>query len=184
MMPTEKRPGYGGQTGYERLLQGEGIYNQEQSSLDLQGRDDSTLSSPALNGFQWYCSRTLPFLSKILVLVLAAWGSVSIVLSVLASLHSHHSISCNCGNSIAEAIAQGCKYDAMSTAWLPAACRDDDLSYEFDHAGPGPNGEWGYYADRDGNVSLTLEDVSMRAEDDDGQGIWVTQEWSAQNSNS
>ena len=177
MMSIEKPPRLDGQTGYERLIQEEGTYDEEKLSLDLQSHNDNASSSPARKISRWYHSRAVSLFNKALFVVLAVWGSVSLILFVLASFRSKQPISCNCGNSIAEAIARGCTFDGMSTAWLPPACRDEELSYEFDHSGPGPNGEWGYYADQDGNVSLSLQEVSMLAEANDGKGIWVTQEW-------
>lgn len=53
-------------------------------------------------------------------------------------------MTCSCGKSVAEAIANGCKYDLLASAWLPEQCRDDELTAEFNKAGPGPNGEWTY----------------------------------------
>lgn len=53
-------------------------------------------------------------------------------------------VSCSCGESVAEAISRGCKYDLLASAWLPKQCRDDELSAEFDRSGPGLDGEWTY----------------------------------------
>jgi hypothetical protein len=33
---------------------------------------------------------------------------------------------CSCGRNLAEARANGCKYDSVAAAWLPPACRDDE----------------------------------------------------------
>ncbi|KAK4613701.1 hypothetical protein CLAFUW4_09153 [Fulvia fulva] len=57
----------------------------------------------------------------------------------------------------------GCKYDALASAWLPPACVDEALSYEFDHAGPQPDGSWVYYTDYDKTGTYTLEEVAMLA---------------------
>jgi len=57
---------------------------------------------------------------------------------------------CNCDNSTTEALLLGCKFVPMASAWLPRACSDDEFSSEFDHAGPGPNNSWAYFADKPG----------------------------------
>lgn len=85
---------------------------------------------------------------------------------------------CNCGNSVQEALANGCKYDPMATSWLPPICRDDELIDEFNHAGPGTDGEWTYYADQSGNRTMTVEEVSRLAEmEGDEATFWTTHEW-------
>lgn len=83
--------------------------------------------------------------------------------------------SCNCGESIAEARAMGCKYDSIMTAWLPDHCRDDELTEEFNNAGFGPNGEWEYYSDLEKTHRLSLEEVANLA--DVGGLFFVTQGW-------
>ncbi|KAJ4298835.1 hypothetical protein N0V90_004077 [Kalmusia sp. IMI 367209] len=103
------------------------------------------------------------------------------VIRLLIATHASKSnaiVSCNCGYSIQEAIANGCKYDPMATSWLPAACRDDELIDQFNHAGPGPNGEWSYYKTQAGNDTYTLEEVAMLAEKTgDEASFWTTHEW-------
>ncbi|KAM7184638.1 hypothetical protein V8F33_012884 [Rhypophila sp. PSN 637] len=66
--------------------------------------------------------------------------------------HHHHNFSppaslppCYCGASVSEAVSLNCKFDSLSTSWLPIHCRDDELTALFERAGPGPNGEWTYY---------------------------------------
>jgi hypothetical protein len=72
--------------------------------------------------------------------------------------------SCNCGSSVAEALSLGCKFVPMASAWLPPACIDEELSSEFDKAGPGPSNSWRYYADVTNNTSLlTLSEVALLA---------------------
>ncbi|KAF2161441.1 hypothetical protein M409DRAFT_28171 [Zasmidium cellare ATCC 36951] len=84
-------------------------------------------------------------------------------------------VSCSCGNSVADALSMGCKYDALASAWLPPACIDADLSYEFDHAGPEPDGSWIYYTDYDKTGTYTLEEVSLLA--DTGAYYYNTMAW-------
>lgn len=85
-------------------------------------------------------------------------------------------ISCDCGATIDEAVAMGCKYDALSVSWLPLRCRDDELTVEFNQAGPG--GEWLYWADRNGTQLLTLQQVSALADKplEEAQ-FWTTFGW-------
>ena len=83
---------------------------------------------------------------SLLVYSLAIWGFINTVqrLSVAYRLHtkvftapSHRLEGCDCGDSIAEAMLLGCKFDALSMAWLPEHCRDDELTAEFDTTGKG-----------------------------------------------
>jgi hypothetical protein len=64
-----------------------------------------------------------------------------------------------CGNSTTEATALGCKYDTLASAWLPEPCRDDELTAEFDRAGPG--GSWKYYSDENLTTELTLAELAL-----------------------
>lgn len=54
----------------------------------------------------------------------------------------------------------GCEYVPLAAAWLPPRCRDVELEEEFDHAGPGPNGEWFYYSDSNGTRKYTREELA------------------------
>lgn len=64
--------------------------------------------------------------------------------------------SCACGNSTAQARELGCKFDALSAAWLPPHCRDDDLLDEFLNHKDGP---WEYWADQEHQQPLSMEEV-------------------------
>ncbi|KUJ10864.1 uncharacterized protein LY89DRAFT_557517, partial [Mollisia scopiformis] len=82
---------------------------------------------------------------------------------------------CWCGTSDAEAIAMGCKYDHLAVDWLPPHCIDEELTAEFDRAGPGPLGAWDYYADRNGTVRLSdtiIDQYAMAA-----TNYYTTVEW-------
>lgn len=74
-------------------------------------------------------------------------------------------LGCNCGSSVAEAISIGCKYDALASAWLPAHCRDEALTAEFERAGDGPAGEWTYWADSNHTIELTLDEIASHGGD-------------------
>lgn len=82
---------------------------------------------------------------------------------------------CDCGSTIAEARSKGCKYDSMATAWLPAYCRDDELTAEFERSGPGPNGSWPYYADANGTIPITLEQIGLLGEGE--RSFWAPRDW-------
>ncbi|KAH8819352.1 hypothetical protein F5884DRAFT_760320 [Xylogone sp. PMI_703] len=82
---------------------------------------------------------------------------------------------CYCGHSIVEAKALGCSYDALAIAWTPPECTDRELTDEFMHAGPGPDGRWAYYADRNGTIPLTDYEVSMFS--DTNNFFYASHEW-------
>lgn len=82
---------------------------------------------------------------------------------------------CYCGHSIAEAKELGCVYDALAITWSPPHCYDKELTEEFNRAGPGPNGEWPYYADDEAKIPLTLEEVALLADTD--RGFYTVHAW-------
>lgn len=69
----------------------------------------------------------------------------------------------------------GCKYDTMAAAWLPDACRDDDLTAQFDLAGTGPHGRWEYWADK--NKTQPLSAVELGALGGTTKIFYSTWEW-------
>lgn len=82
---------------------------------------------------------------------------------------------CDCGPTTADALARGCRYDSLSTAWLPPYCRDDELTAEFDRSGPGPEGSWSYFADEAGLLPLTPSAVAALGEA--GGSFWASRDW-------
>ncbi|OTA92519.1 hypothetical protein M434DRAFT_60995, partial [Hypoxylon sp. CO27-5] len=82
---------------------------------------------------------------------------------------------CDCGRTISEALLRDCIYDTLSTAWLPPYCRDDELTAEFDQAGPGPQGTWEYFADKDGKTPLNRTQVAALGETDGS--FWASRDW-------
>ncbi|KND86290.1 hypothetical protein TOPH_09081 [Tolypocladium ophioglossoides CBS 100239] len=85
-------------------------------------------------------------------------------------------VSCNCGATLGEAVAMGCKYDPLSVSWLPPRCRDDELTAEFNQAGPG--GEWPYWADRNMTQPLTIQQVgALAAKSIEDAQFWTTFGW-------
>ena len=111
---------------------------------------------------------------KALVVLLAAWGLTN--LTQRALYVDPQSKSCSCGGTtVAEALRQGCIFTPLAIAWLPPHCIDMELSDEFDKMGPGPNGSWPYWADPQGKIAMTREEVGMLA-DNDGV-FYTTQDW-------
>lgn len=125
--------------------------------------------------------RFIPSLSTLKDLILIAFAILGFVslLQLLTNTHAHiHSeeaatgtcqdapkvASCDCGNSTAEAVALGCKYDSLAAAWLPEHCRDDELTAEFERSGPGVNGKWKYWADAAHTKEISIEDIAKIAD--------------------
>lgn len=82
---------------------------------------------------------------------------------------------CDCGKDTREARAKGCVYDSLAAAWLPHYCRDDELTAEFDRAGPGPDGAWSYFADEQGTIPMNKSQIAALG-DTEG-AFWCTREW-------
>ncbi|KAK1975433.1 hypothetical protein LZ30DRAFT_605642 [Colletotrichum cereale] len=78
-------------------------------------------------------------------------------------------VSCSCGSSVAEAVSLGCKYDSLSSAWLPQHCRDDELTDEFNNQIPKEfGGSWPYYLDmNDTSRVVTEEEIAAQADRED-----------------
>ena len=130
------------------------------------------------NSARSHRSRISIWLKRLTITWLLLWSLASVSTRVWNALYHAKlpgRVSCACGNSIPEAMSMGCKFDSLASAWLQPACIDEELTYEFDHAGPGPNGEWYYYTDSDGTDTYTLEEVANLAET--GISYWNTQSW-------
>ncbi|KAI1090899.1 hypothetical protein F5B19DRAFT_503454 [Rostrohypoxylon terebratum] len=116
---------------------------------------------------------------KAIILALALHSFIT--LSISAAIHIRKATlpPCYCGTSTAEALAMGCKYDSLATSWLPAHCRDDELTALFDHAGNGPNGEWLYHtSNASSSRLLSLEEVAYLADKSDPEReAWSILEW-------
>ncbi|KAF4785741.1 hypothetical protein HER10_EVM0009431 [Colletotrichum scovillei] len=146
--------------------------------------DDSVSSTTGFRSHKTSRYRQLfrPSISTMKDLILVAFAILGFV-SLLQSptnIHSHfHSegtatpdnlhaapavTSCDCGNSTAEAVTLGCKYDSLAAAWLPEHCRDDELTAEFERSGPGPNGEWTYWADTAHAQEISVQEIAKMAD--------------------
>jgi hypothetical protein len=84
-------------------------------------------------------------------------------------------LACWCGTSDAEAIAMGCRYDHLAVDWLPDHCIDEELTIEFDQAGPGPNGSWLYFKHRYGRDAISDDEIDDYAKK--GTNYFTTREW-------
>ncbi|WEW55742.1 hypothetical protein PRK78_001175 [Emydomyces testavorans] len=120
-------------------------------------------------------SSRLRTLRNLSILLLALWGLGDLAYRISTTIRSHKPRSCNCGDTIAQALANNCKYDSIAAAWLPPACRDDDLIAQFERSGPNPDGSWGYYADVNKTRTLSLKEVSLLP--NSGGHFFTTHQW-------
>ncbi|GAW18400.1 hypothetical protein ANO14919_078750 [Xylariales sp. No.14919] len=134
--------------------------------------------------------RSFNMFQTILIFLLATWGLACLVLLAVRRLVFPGPLEpdvyrpetlprgltdCYCGVTIDEARALNCVYDTLSTAWLPPYCRDDELTEEFDRAGPGANGAWEYFADSNGTSLLTRHEIGLLGET--GSSFWTSRDW-------
>lgn len=85
--------------------------------------------------------------------------------------------SCSCGDSVQEAITNGCKFDAHAMAWLPDGCRDDELVSHFLTLGP-HNGSWPFYTDQNATQELSLDELAWFADRPADENIfWTVHRW-------
>ena len=166
--------------------------DEERDSVDELLLDAASMKeaapAPAAPGSRFFNANLFLKILKLLTWVLAFFGLYSLLQTALFSpsllAAKPSSVSCDCGSSISEAISMDCKYDSLAAAWLPPACRDDELTAEFNHAGPGSNGEWEYFADKNATQVLTLAEVALlpekkRADDgnDEAAAFFVSFRW-------
>ncbi|KAK1710292.1 uncharacterized protein BDZ83DRAFT_540702, partial [Colletotrichum acutatum] len=85
--------------------------------------------------------------------------------------------SCDCGNSTTEAVTLGCKYDSLAAAWLPEHCRDDELTAEFERSGPGPDGQWTYWADTAHTQEISVEEIAKMADNQEELRFHMSGHW-------
>ena len=76
-----------------------------------------------------------------------------------------------CGKTPTEALARGCHFDVVATAWLPPRCIDDDLIAEFELFHP-----WQYFHDQNGtqSISNTPDELGTTT-----GLIWTSHRWHA-----
>ncbi|KAK1469606.1 hypothetical protein CMEL01_01373 [Colletotrichum melonis] len=170
----------------------------EEQSLMAENCDDDSVSSTT--GFRSHKASRCRLLSRpsistlkdLILIAFAILGFVSLLQSP-TNLHPHtHSegtstpdtlhaapaiASCDCGNSTAEAVTLGCKYDSLAAAWLPEHCRDDELTAEFERSGPGPNGEWTYWADTAHTQEIGVGEIAKMADNQEELRFHMSGHW-------
>ena len=119
------------------------------------------------------------FISKLAIFGLALYGLHCLSLETFKRLNEIAKPTiCNCGSSIADAKSKGCKFDSLATSWLPPACRDDELTAEFERSGPLEGGAWPYYKDLRKMHLLSVEDLANMADNESGdRTYYMTTEW-------
>jgi hypothetical protein len=122
-------------------------------------------------------ARATKILAKAIVVSLAVFGvfNLSIRIHGFKHLTTDNEI-CNCGNSIAEALSLNCKFVPFASAWLPPACRDDELYLQYKDLGPGINGSWSYYADKHAEKEISVEEVAQLG-DAPASIFYTTRKW-------
>jgi len=74
-----------------------------------------------------------------------------------------------CGKSPAEAIARGCHFDIIATAWLPPKCIDYELASEFAALRP-----WHFFHDQNGTQPISNDPDTLGSQ---SGLIWTTNRW-------
>ena len=154
--------------------------------MSEKGDTDCLNTGPEYSGHAYPISKQpsklhsgLSLFTKVLVSILAIHGLYSLSRSSFPTpmYRTTGTVVCNCGNSTSEAKSRGCKFDSLATAWLPSACRDDELTAEFEGSGPLENGSWPYYKDLRKEHLISVEDLASMADDENGRTYYVTSEW-------
>jgi len=128
--------------------------------------------------WRWWTSKSFHLAWKLIVACLALWGSIDIFYrswNTLPNWTSKKNSACWCGNSDAEAVAMGCRYDHLAVDWLPLYCIDEELTAEFDRSGPGPLGAWDYFTNVRGTEKLNESQIDEYAVL--GRTYFTTREW-------
>lgn len=138
--------------------------------------DDISASTRQRQSERQRCTRSIIYALVILWNTLLIAGAIYGIRSLLTGPKSLRTISCYCGSTLAEARALGCQFDTLSASWLPAQCRDNELTAEFDKAGPG--GKWEYWADMTKTRELTPDEVGeLAGRREDQAYVWVSWGW-------
>ncbi|KAI1636857.1 hypothetical protein F4809DRAFT_362313 [Biscogniauxia mediterranea] len=148
---------------------------------DEEAKSSDHISDIKPGGSVIYCSRWLVSgLFNTVMALLALYGLFSLFRAVIPAQPR----SCNCGETVEEARANGCVYDSLAAAWLPPHCRSAAITEDFESAGPNEPDQWGntwsYWADKNKTQPMTLEEVSMLPESARRGGqmyFYSTHEW-------
>lgn len=176
---TENRP----LTKYERLHRRSSVDSVDISSPNIIGDIPSDSNDDNNHGI--YCQHPernnglqafyRSSVKRTAIIILAFFGVVDIGFRAYELVQSQRQVSCNCGDTVTEALANNCRYDSFAAAWLPPACRNDDLIDQFERAGPNPDGSWNYYADKNKTQLLSVNQVSRLPET--GSHFFTTHQW-------
>ncbi|KAH8811323.1 hypothetical protein F5884DRAFT_854680 [Xylogone sp. PMI_703] len=167
----------------DELLEGDTSQSSRLKTTILRGKHFLSIddSKPLRKGSSpFYSSPCIKLLKDITLFSLAFWGLFSIFTRITTNydIRAHSQIlqGCDCGDSVAEAISRGCKFDSLAMAWLPEHCRDDDLTAEFNTAGNGPNGTWVYYADARHTIEVDPNEVAAMG-DNSSARVHMNEHW-------
>ncbi|MCJ1396661.1 hypothetical protein MMC18_009553 [Xylographa bjoerkii] len=105
-------------------------------------------------------SRATSWSGRLIIVLLILWSLFDLTSHLWSTFHVKKRTSCSCGNSIEQAKSLNCAYDTLASAWLPPACRDEELTAEFDRAGPEPDGSWVYYTDLNKSGTYSIDEVA------------------------
>ncbi|MCJ1486015.1 hypothetical protein MMC06_006191, partial [Schaereria dolodes] len=120
-------------------------------------------------------SRTITWAWTFIIMLCIGWSLLKVTTHFWPISHTITRTSCSCGNSIEEAKSLHCEYDTLASAWLPPACRDKELTAEFDRAGGEADGSWIYYTDFNKSSTYSIDEVAALA--DKQIYYYNTKEW-------
>lgn len=163
-------------------------------SIDLNDDVEFTTKRWNRNKRAW---RPLWIMIRVIVVLLACWGILTLCLEIVQPGRTQSWLAfmprvkspnpyypktlqpglntCDCGKTTREALSRNCVYDSLAAAWLPPYCRDAELTSEFEVSGPGPEGEWPYYADEAGTIRMTTSEMAELGET--GGAFWALRDW-------
>jgi hypothetical protein len=133
-------------------------------SKDDEVEEESLLPSEPQHSFPHHtrASRTRQILSHAATFLIAVLLSIAFLTiyrpsSFQTTASEPRTKHLHCGNSTAEARAQGCVFDVLTNMWVPELCWDQEGTEEFMRTAP-----WQGYDQSDGKRLLTLEEMSER----------------------
>ncbi|KAJ5593236.1 hypothetical protein N7537_010140 [Penicillium hordei] len=148
--------------------------NDNPFDADIVDSDENLPSSSRVRRSIWLF--LLGYVWKTALLAMAIVGCINTLRLAWPQInHNNSSISCWWGESLTEAMSLNCRFDSILVSWLPARCRDDELAEQCDHAGPGPDGSWTFYADE--NKTQTLDRSGIAALAGSTTQFYASHEW-------
>ncbi|KAK4216775.1 hypothetical protein QBC37DRAFT_80813 [Rhypophila decipiens] len=159
--------------------------SKEDGYANISTNDQDNYSEPPRTK-DWRPSTLLSALLKLTIISLALHSLISLSITTITTFFLAASLPpCYCGTSVSEAVSLNCKFDSLSTSWLPPHCRDDELTALFERAGPGPNGEWTYYRTQPhlgdnltAAAKFTVDELALLSEKSEAERqVVATVEW-------